>query len=438
MSARLSLKSKPLWLHQQRTSPSFYHPLLFLPGNGGEGVQVEAALLLACSPLLRRTLPSTLCCISSGMTVILPSSTSAALKHLAQIVVQGSVTIAIEALADIGSLLTLLEVDIDAHLDKTTDGKAAARKKEYKLKLSSNSSPRLLTPPRTPPTVSKKLTSGNTTSNSDESSSSTSSEPPSQKTQRELSTSPSPGPALPLSLVISIPMKCLTSKTVQKITTAQGNLKSLSSSDVKAASPEEEKQVLLSPRPCPSRPPVICIFCDIAMPVGTDQTLYLQHLELCTARADLGDDSLQMKPQPESISPGVGYDSLILKKGHVRKKFKYYCDEPSCEREYSNKTHLANHKRGVHGADKLKCRDLNCTSSFVSSKAFYGHMWVKHDIGKGLQCDQCGKKVTSVEKLEDHQRSVHGAPKLQCNEPGCNSAFTHSTDMYRHVQNKHK
>ena len=94
MLARLSLKSEPLWLQNQRTCSSLFHPLLLLPGDGGEAVQVEAALLLACSPLLRRTIPSNSCCYSSAMTVMLPSSTAAALQHLAQIVAQGSVTIA--------------------------------------------------------------------------------------------------------------------------------------------------------------------------------------------------------------------------------------------------------------------------------------------------------------------------------------------------------
>ena len=106
MLARLSLKSEPLWLRWQGTSHSLFHPLLLLPGDGGEGVQVEAALLLACSPLLQRTLPSNFCCSSSDMSVILPSTTSASLVHLAQIIAEGNVSIANEALADFGALLT--------------------------------------------------------------------------------------------------------------------------------------------------------------------------------------------------------------------------------------------------------------------------------------------------------------------------------------------
>ena len=55
---------------------------------------MEASLLLACSPLLRRTLASSTCCGScSGApaTVLLPSTTSAALNQLGQVLVLGSV-----------------------------------------------------------------------------------------------------------------------------------------------------------------------------------------------------------------------------------------------------------------------------------------------------------------------------------------------------------
>ena len=95
MLSRLRLRSGPLWLQQQRfPSKATFCPLLLLPGDGGEGVEVEASLLLACSPLLRRTLASSTCCGScSGApaTVLLPSTTSAALNQLVQVLALGSV-----------------------------------------------------------------------------------------------------------------------------------------------------------------------------------------------------------------------------------------------------------------------------------------------------------------------------------------------------------
>ena len=116
MSTELILRSGLPWLEHQRQDNSGppLQPLLLLPGDGGEGVQLEAALLLACSPLLRRTLSSTSCCSCSCATtaVMLPFTNSAALAHLGQMLSQGRVTIASEALTNLGTLLALLEVDI--------------------------------------------------------------------------------------------------------------------------------------------------------------------------------------------------------------------------------------------------------------------------------------------------------------------------------------
>ena len=114
MLARLSSRYGPHWLQQGRSPPSTYFcPLLLFPGDGGEAVVVEASLLLACSPLLRRIQASSCCPYSYAPdTVLLPSTTSAALHQLAQVLVSGTVTIAAEALKELGALLALLEVDI--------------------------------------------------------------------------------------------------------------------------------------------------------------------------------------------------------------------------------------------------------------------------------------------------------------------------------------
>ena len=117
----LQLKSGlPLpWLehHQQDNPAPALLPLLLQPGDGGDAVEVEATPLLACSPLLRRTLSPTFCCCSATPVVVLPSTTSVALLHLSQMLSQGSVTIASGALTDLAALLALLEVDIGRTAD---------------------------------------------------------------------------------------------------------------------------------------------------------------------------------------------------------------------------------------------------------------------------------------------------------------------------------
>ena len=136
-----------------------------------------------------------------------------------------------------------------------------------------------------------------------------------------------------------------------------------------------------------------------------------------------------MKPQIKKVKVTPG-DGLASKK--------YFCDEPSCESEFYTKQSLADHKQGAHGANKFKCRDPTCTASFASRTAFGSHMWMKHDIGKGPKCDLCGKKEPSISYLRNHQRAVHGAPRLQCKEPGCTKAFIYDTSMYNHMQKEHK
>jgi len=201
--------------------------------------------------------------------------------------------------------------------------------------------------------------------------------------------------------------------------------------------PKSDRKDSPLPRLYPTRPPVTCIFCDTIMPIGTDQGSYLQHLEVCSARADLGDELLQPQLQTRRVKvvPGMSNDSLSLKESQLKRK---YCDEPGCDREYYNNTDLANHKRRAHGAEKLKCRDLDCPAQFGNSASLSRHMWVKHGIGKGPKCEECGKKESTVQYLRNHQRAAHGAAKLQCKVPGCTKTFIYDTDLCNHMKKKHK
>ena len=272
MSTILHLRSGlPLpWLehHHQENPASPLLPLLLLPGDGGEGVEVEAAFLIACSPLLRRTL-STFCSCSST-TVMLPSATSAALLHLAQMLSHGSVTVASDTLTDLGALLALLEVDIGRSTgvkrkaDHTADGQQDKVPKvpESSQKVRSPPPPqfRSSTPVRTKPeptcdpipqlpSTSREAFYRQDTTDS--------------KDILPISSLPAPP------LLISIPFQRLASKTVQKI-----------------------KAVTASQVLSPTRP-ITCFFCGLSLPAGTDQ---FQHQEV--SDLDLEHNSLE----PQSVS----------------------------------------------------------------------------------------------------------------------------------------
>ena len=159
---------------------------------------------------------------------------------------------------------------------------------------------------------------------------------------------------------------------------------------------------------------------------------------MCTAKPNLGDDQLQNKLVTKEVKVNAGRGSDILTQEEGPLKSKLYCDEPRCGRQFNDEIHLANHKRRVHVADKLKCTDASCPASFADRARLRGHMWVKHDIGKGPKCDKCGKKEPNISYLKNHHRAAHGAPKLQCKEPGCAKTFTYDIEMYKHMKRKHR
>merc|ERR1719474_1598151 len=77
------------------------------------------------------------------MTVVLPSTTSASLRHLVQIISQGSVTITSGELTNFRDLLSLLEID----LDKTSSiKKVAVKRLREEWKLSPKARQRLCSP----------------------------------------------------------------------------------------------------------------------------------------------------------------------------------------------------------------------------------------------------------------------------------------------------
>jgi len=328
--------------------------------------------------------------------VVLPSITSASLKHLVEIVSQGSVKIASGELANFRDLLSLLEIDMDK---QSSNKKVAAKRLREVWKLSPKARQRLCSPSPICSTSSSDSTLEDV------------------KLVKNYSAT---------SLGASS-QGILEAKTVPKIAAKQELPECLL--------PSSEASPKTKPLPASSgRPPVTCIFCDTTMLFGTDQNTYLQHLEVCPVRADFERDRQhqQAASQVKRMKLNPTTNSLPVE------KVKFPCAEPGCEKEYTNKTHLADHHRRAHGAEKLKCEEIDCSASFFARRAIRQHMWVKHGIGKGPQCDECGMKVIDVEYLRNHQRAAHRAPKLFCSEPGCSKTFTYNSERYSHIRKYHK
>jgi len=314
-------------------------------------VELEASLLLACSPLLRRTLVSTCCgsCSSAPATLVLPSTTSTALNQLVQVVAKGSVNIATDDLDELGSLFALMEIDF---------GRAGGAKGEV-------TDDDL----ETPPAVLRN------SSSAPSSSSPTAGTSTASKLEAFNFSSPTP------SLLVSSPLP-------------QAHAHKIKSSTQKL--PKNS---------------VACFFCELEMPSGTDQNLYLQHLETCIAREVLEADHLQkaLKTEEEVIAPG---------------------NPSQCVLNHEDDANL--NKKPM-----LKCLDQSCTSKFSLKHNLHQHMWTRHGVGRGLTCDVCGKRLQSPYQMNDHMRAKHEAPKLQCEVVECDSSFNYFQAMMKHMKTEH-
>ena len=431
MSTMLGLKSKHLpWLEQNQQedlAPPLL-PLLLLPGDGGGPVEVEAALLLACSPLLRRTLlSSNFCCHAN--TVMVPSTTSAALTHLVQLLSKGRVTIASDALADLGALLSLLEVDID---------KTAVVKRPASNEINNNNlkRPKKVGGNELLDTPVKECSPPHGTRGS--------APIKSKPTEQDLSSSPnmtlhetagplqeglklSPCPPPP-TLLVSIPFARLPSKTVFKINSVGKETRDL-----------------------PPEPSFTCFFCGLSLPVDME----LQHQKVCDVVSfDHTNNIFQVCSakanvqvhiaNPEELAEGKHerepnrIEHMLEVEGSAVKRKIYICEYFNCGEMFPRPMLLADHQRKAHGAAKLKCQNQECPATFDSRQSQLRHMWVNHGIGEGIRCDECGKREAGLRSLEDHRRSAHGAPKLVCDRQDCGAAYAYASSLRHHIRLNHK
>jgi len=330
---------------------------------------------------------------------MLPSTTSAALHKLAQVLGQGSVTVAAGDLDELGTLLAMLEVDF---------GRAAGvKRKTARSDLEA------------PPTVLKNLTSEGIEMCIKSSCSAPTSFSPTTGPVRT-SFDPTASKLVAFnssrpSLVDSIPLSNASGGTAHKV-----------------KSPAEKLP----------KSSIACFFCDLIMPSGTNQNLYLQHLETCNALKVLEADHLRktLKTEEEVIEPVEpcqGGSNTEEEANQNKKPKRFCCKEPGCGKRYVNSRELAAHNRSVHGSAKLKCQEQSCTMEFVRQQHLNQHMWAKHGSGKGPTCDVCEKRLARVEDLRDHMRSSHGAPELKCEMFGCGGTFKFENSLRQHMKSIH-
>ena len=106
----------------------------------------------------------------------------------------------------------------------------------------------------------------------------------------------------------------------------------------------------------------------------------------------------------------LSFDDQVSLEGCAVQRKVHICEKIGCGKMYRWKTNLAEHQRSVHGAPKLRCKDPNCSAQFSRRGSHRGHMWVEHGIGAGETCEECGKRELNLDLLRKHLNTVHGAP----------------------------
>ena len=85
----------------------------------------------------------------------------------------------------------------------------------------------------------------------------------------------------------------------------------------------------------------------------------------------------------------------------------FKCTVGDCDKRFSEKIKLADHRRVTHGFPKLECKVDGCGSEFLLRSAADIHHRA-HKIK--AECDECGKSM-SASHLSIHKKRVHGGNK---------------------------
>ena len=154
----------------------------------------------------------------------------------------------------------------------------------------------------------------------------------------------------------------------------------------------------------------------------------LEIKELCNSKAGIKTDELEDEPSSRDLDKST--ERLEEQTVISDQISKYQCE--LCQKTYSHRKSLWQHKQSVHEGIKYACDQ--CDQQFTDKTYLTIHIQSTHE-GVKYACDQCDYQATTQGKLTTHIQSKHEGVKYTCDQ--CDFQASWRRDLIKHIQQKH-